>query len=280
MANRFWVLGTGTWDASDTTHWSTTSGGSGGASVPGTGDAAVFDANSGGGTVTVNTDFTIQSLTMGAFTGTLDFATNNNSPTFNVSTTNVSLTGTGTRTLNMGSGTWTLAGNNSTIWDCTTATNLTLNAGTSTIVCGATASQAQRTFAGGGKTYGTLTINGAATFANNAPFSITGSNTFATVNITSPIWIRLPGGGTTTITNAISWAGSSSSNAIMLDGGTGATSTISSANNGSLSWAVLTGVAFSGGGTFTATNSFDMKANSGITITGPSGTATARVIGG
>ena len=54
MANRFWVGGTGTWDAA-TTHWSATSGGSAGASVPTAADDVYFDANSGGGTVTVNT---------------------------------------------------------------------------------------------------------------------------------------------------------------------------------------------------------------------------------
>ena len=52
MASRFWVGGTGTWDASDTTHWATASNGAGGASVPGSSDAVTFDASSGGGTVT------------------------------------------------------------------------------------------------------------------------------------------------------------------------------------------------------------------------------------
>jgi hypothetical protein len=56
MANRFWVGGTGTWDAADTTHWAATSGGAGGQSVPGAGDAVTFDGASGGGTVTVNAD--------------------------------------------------------------------------------------------------------------------------------------------------------------------------------------------------------------------------------
>lgn len=54
MANRYWVGGSGTWDASSTTHWSATSGGSGGASVPGSADIANFDANSGGGVVTLS----------------------------------------------------------------------------------------------------------------------------------------------------------------------------------------------------------------------------------
>lgn len=46
MANRYWVGGTGTWSSANTTNWSTTSGGTGGATVPGSTDVAIFDANS------------------------------------------------------------------------------------------------------------------------------------------------------------------------------------------------------------------------------------------
>lgn len=52
MASRYWVGGNGTWNSSNTTNWSTSSGGSGGASVPTSADAAVFDANSGVASVT------------------------------------------------------------------------------------------------------------------------------------------------------------------------------------------------------------------------------------
>lgn len=44
MASRYWIGNDG--DFSDTDHWSTSSGGSGGASVPGTNDTAIFDENS------------------------------------------------------------------------------------------------------------------------------------------------------------------------------------------------------------------------------------------
>jgi hypothetical protein len=46
MANRYWVGGSGTWDPTSTTHWSASSGGSGGASVPTSADDVIFDANS------------------------------------------------------------------------------------------------------------------------------------------------------------------------------------------------------------------------------------------
>jgi hypothetical protein len=46
MADRYWILGTGTWDSTSTTNWSATSGGTGGASVPTASDNVYFDANS------------------------------------------------------------------------------------------------------------------------------------------------------------------------------------------------------------------------------------------
>jgi len=56
MANRYWVGGSGTWDDSATTHWSASSGGAGGASVPGTTDDVIFDtaSNTTSYTVTFN----------------------------------------------------------------------------------------------------------------------------------------------------------------------------------------------------------------------------------
>jgi len=79
MANRFWTGavngGTGTWDTSDTTNWSTTSGGAGGASVPTTSDQALFDANSGAGICTLGADVVCSVFNLTGYTGTVNFAT-------------------------------------------------------------------------------------------------------------------------------------------------------------------------------------------------------------
>lgn len=73
MADRYWVGGTGSW-ASSTTNWSTTSGGSGGASVPTATDNVYFDANSGGGTCTVSqSGRTCLNLSFRGFSGTSDY---------------------------------------------------------------------------------------------------------------------------------------------------------------------------------------------------------------
>lgn len=71
MANKYWVGGTGTWSTL-TANWSLTSGGPGGAAIPNTNDAAIFNASSGGTyTVTLSGSPTCNSLTVSA--GTVTF---------------------------------------------------------------------------------------------------------------------------------------------------------------------------------------------------------------
>lgn len=62
MANRYWINGTGNW--SDTNHWSTSSGGSSGASVPTSSDDVFVDSNSGlsGGTITLSITHKVNSI--------------------------------------------------------------------------------------------------------------------------------------------------------------------------------------------------------------------------
>lgn len=99
------------------------------------------------------------------------FNANNKNVTFG----NFSATGSVTRTLLMGSGTWTL--NNTaaaTIWNLGTITSLTLFATTSTIKITGTGANAI-TFAGGGLTYGNLWFARTTATGNNA---VSGSNTF------------------------------------------------------------------------------------------------------
>ena len=76
MANRYWVPSggnaSGTWDATSTANWSTTSGGAGGASAPRSADDVFFDAGSDAGgifTVTIGTGAVCRDITAGS----LDF---------------------------------------------------------------------------------------------------------------------------------------------------------------------------------------------------------------
>lgn len=270
MANRFWVGGTGTWDATTQTHWSTTTGpGNAPQTAPGSGDVAIFDGASGGGTVTVNWasgTVAVQSITCGAFTGTLDFSANNNNVTL-TATTGMNLSGTGARTINLGNGVWTLSATaTGTVWNAGTVTSLTFNANSSNItLSGAVAAGSARTFAGGGLTYSTITISGSGytTFTGGA-FTIT------TLSISSGNTVSFPTGGTTTITNAFTWTGTAASPIDLISNGINTTATISVGSGApAVNWAGLRDLTFSGGATFTAVNSFDFGHNSGITITPP-----------
>ena len=272
-ANRFWVAGTETWNSTAGAKWGTISGVADSASLPGTGDVAIFDALSGGGTVTVDSPngagvVTVQQITMGLFTGTLDFSANNNNVTLSVA---FSGTGTGVRTLNMGDGTWLMSATSGVVWDCTTVTNFTLNANSSTLTISASAT-ASRSFASGGRTYNI--VNLANTGATFAAMQTSGSPTIATLNLTAPLWLRAGNGATITITNAFNWAGSSVSNGFLITSNSidGAVATISVASGApTINWAAISTMAFSGGATFTAINSMSLGGNTGIAITSPRG---------
>ena len=169
MASKYWVGGTGTLDGVDTTHISDTSGGAGGAAYPATTDDLIFDGSSGGGTVTLGYSPTLKSITMGAFTGTLDAAT------FSPTLQTFSNSGTGTRTLVQGSGTWTITGNNTTIWDWTTVTNLTFTKGTNPF---------RFTYSGatGTRAIVSASLAAAGALAAHPDFSITAGTDTVTIN--------------------------------------------------------------------------------------------------
>jgi len=135
MAARFWVGGTGTWDGSDTSHWSATSGGASGASVPTSADDVTFDSASSGagytvtisgtasgrdvtfaapaaGNVTVTSSgawdvygsFTLYSGLVWSFTGTLTFKATSTGKTITTAGTVLS----STLSFNGSGGGWTL----------------------------------------------------------------------------------------------------------------------------------------------------------------------------
>lgn len=218
MAARFWVGNSGTWDASDTTHWAATSGGAGGQSVPGPSDTVTIDAASGTGTITVATDFNTQTLTCGAMSGmTLDFSANNNSPTV----TGISTSGSSTRTINWGSGTFTVTGNSSTIFSNGTTTGQTMT-GSATFNFTYSGSVGTRSFQFGGTgantistttckfniTAGTdiIAMSGTNTGTSNLDFtgfSGTWSSTSTTITIANDL--TLSATMTNSVTAGIQW---------------------------------------------------------------------------
>jgi hypothetical protein len=264
MASRFWVGGTGTWDASDTTHWASTTGGAGGQAVPISSDTVTFDGASGGGTVTVNhASLNVSSFTMSGFTGTIDFATNNNNITVGTFVSN----GSATRTLNMGNGTWTVTGT-ANAWLLTGSTNMTLNANSSTLLFSGSSTSIKTAGFGTGLTYNIVTFA-----ASSGGYAVNGTPTIGTLNATAPTHLSFSASNTYTITNALTLTGSSSS-AIGLASGTAGTSftlALGAASTGT--WCAVRDMTNTIN-SFTFTNSLDLGRNTftgGGSITAPSG---------
>lgn len=270
MTAKFWVGGTGNW--SDNTHWSQTSGGANNTTAAGSSDAATLDGSSGGGTVTIDTDLTLQSMTWGAFTGTIDNSANHNM-TFTTAN-GFSGSGTGARTFTGGSGTYTLSAAGTT-WVMSPSTNLTNPTtafSSATVAISGVGTTAQCTFTGGSITYGTVNLNA------NKGVTLTGtSGTIGTLNITGPNQILFAQGVTVTISNAFAWTGTSSNPISFASTGPtfgNATITTGSGTTNTAAWAGFNRITFTpvGGSTLAATNSLDFGLNSGtgFTITAPS----------
>ena len=141
--------------------------------------------------------------------------------TFNANNKNITLggyiTSAGTKTLNMGSGTWTVTGDDATlttVWNAqSAATGLTVIPGTATI--NMTSANA-KTFAGASNTWPTLNQGGAGAL------TITGANTFTNItNTVQPATITFPASTVTTV-SAFTVSGTSG-NLITLNSSTSGT---------------------------------------------------------
>lgn len=71
MANRYWVGGTNTWNATAGTKWALTSGGVGGQAIPTSSDDVYFDGASGNVTITLSASINSYNLNFTGFTGTI-----------------------------------------------------------------------------------------------------------------------------------------------------------------------------------------------------------------
>jgi hypothetical protein len=139
MANRFWVGGTGTWDASSTANWSATTGGASGASAPTNADAVFFDANSGSGTCTTASGSVCAAATFDSATLSLVLGANHTcSSTFTLTQGAVNLANNvlaaltfsssngNTRSIDFGTGKIQVTANAFSVVVLTTSSNLTI----------------------------------------------------------------------------------------------------------------------------------------------------------
>lgn len=168
--------------------------------------ATTFIATSGGNTITTNgktLDFPVtfngvggawqlqDALTLGS-TRTLTLsagAIDLNGKTLTVGT--FSSSNSGVRTLTMTGASAVVLGSGAAAWTMATSTNATVNASGSTI---SMTSASDKTFQGGGRTYGTLNQGGAGVL------TVVGNNTFANItNTVQPATVRLTFGSTQTV---------------------------------------------------------------------------------
>jgi len=148
--------------------------------------------NGAGGTVSLGSALLSSTYTLTA--GTFDAST------FDVSTGIFSSANSNTRTINMGSGTWSLSGA-TVVWNLSTVTGLTLNKGTANIVLTNSLANNTRGFFGGGFAYNTLTIGGGSETGTSV--RIYDANTFDTLASTKTVayTLTLPASTTTTVVN-------------------------------------------------------------------------------
>lgn len=189
MATYYWVGGSGTWNNSNTANWSTSSGGAGGAGPPNSADTVNFDTGASAYVVTVassaaaatinisNNNATLQQngdVSLGAITLSIGTYNANN---YNITATSFTVPTwtSGTRTLTMGSGLWSLSGINY-VWSINDTTNFTFNKDTANIII-TDSSTSDKFFSGSGLTYNKLTFGAATT---NCKYVIsTGTYTFS-----------------------------------------------------------------------------------------------------
>ena len=190
MAAYYWVGGSGTWNASTTTNWATSSGGSGGAGVPTAADTATFDSLSNATlyTVTVATGATCLDLSVaGPLTGNVTFSGSGTSAikgSFTLAATGI---------------TWSVSG---TVTFSATATGNTLTTN------GISLATTPLTFSGvgGGWTLGSALTSGAiivtaGTF-NSGNFTITGTTFSTTGSTTRTVTL---GTSTVNLSSASAW---------------------------------------------------------------------------
>lgn len=289
-ASCFWIGGAGLWSTTNTASWASATGGTTGTCAATGGvpkqaaDTAIFDASSGGGVVTVDSTLngsTLSTITMGAFTGTLDFSVNNPSMTLGGNgVTAFDITGAGTRTLKLGSGTFTCKSTGNICFSVATITGLTFTGGSATINLVDNGSAGTLQFANNVLGFGGNTLVFSPSI-KGITFQLIQSDSFLTITANANSIVRINSGKTVTTTNAVTWVGTAA-NPISLVSDNFASGSVTAAfavgASSTFAYTSIGSIAFTGAPT--ASNSFNMGNNSGITINGPTAGGGGRIIGG
>jgi hypothetical protein len=217
--------------------------------------SGALNVNSYGGTVELADALNIGSNTLFVTNGTFD------TKGYNVTAGGLSSSGFNVREIKLGASTVTLSGS----LTLTTATNLTFDAGTSSIVQTA----ADPTFNGGGQTFYDVSI----TSTSAGTHTINQSNTFNSLSITAPSSAGLRQvalGGDQTITGTLTAAGATAVRRVMLRSsvvGTTRTLTVGTLSADDCDFRDITIAGTAAGGS--PTRAGDCGGNSGVTFPAP-----------
>ena len=265
MAIRYWVGGAGTWDNSSTAHWSATSGGAAGASVPTATDDVVFDSNSGSGVFQVlfrkdNTPKQALNFDCSTFSGFFAAASNTNFEdyiavhgNFTASATNTNQFPLTTRSVHLqfvgGAGvTQTITPNGNTL-------NIVLFWGTPTTTYSITGALTSRNYVQlqAGNFYAGTNVSCLvfATLGTDAKYISMGSNTWTLTGVGDVFGSAVATNVTVDGANAtVNITGTTGANKnIYLNGGTIGTLAFTGVNGANGAWVIY------GGGTITTLNS-------------------------
>lgn len=192
-----------------------------------------------------------------SITGNLSLSSGTfNANNFNVTAREFNSTGTATRVLTMGSGTFTFS-HTANVWNAE-STGLTINANTSTINI-TDSGAGTKTFTGGGFTYNNVSI----TAGGSGSVDFSGSNTFNVFTINAPKTVRFTAATTNTFTSFV--AKGSSGNVITISSITAATHTLSKSTGAvSSDYLSLTNSIATGGASwFAGRSSTNVSGNTG-----------------
>lgn len=182
---------------------------------------------------------------------------------FALSCANITAGGTNTRALSLGSSAVTISAGTTSAWGFSTTTNLTFDAGTSTI----TLTGATQTFAGGGLTYNNVVLSGVG------PYIISGANTFAALTATSSAaaaakTLTFPAATTTTSTT-LTLAGRAGGLLTIQSSSAGSAATLSvAAGTVRFNHTSVKDITGAGGATFQAYDSINVSGNTDVTFVG------------
>ncbi len=276
-----------TWDNTNDAIWSLSSGGLNNTTHPVAGDTVTLDASTCVGgvtcTITVNANLSMASLTMGTCTASttgciLDFSANNNNVTLAASgqSNALNISGTGTRNLKMGNGTWTMSSTSGTnMINAGNITNLTFTANSSLIVLNMTNGVSGAAFNGNTLTFNSLTVNantskGSLTISAGTitTLAINGFNRilFAQASLTIGTWTMI---GTSSAPISVFGCCENGSTAATINNSTSTSA-----------WVGMRGVSCGGAGTLTMNNSLDEGDNAGCVINAPNTAAGSCILGG